>query len=375
MGKQAVATDQNQVEDEDTGTQGEHHADPTVAEDEHLDPEEVALRDAEAAAEAAEQAAAGEGKEEEGKPGEEAGTDELQEAIQKGSEEEGGEKDPPQTVPVAAVVSERQARQAAERENAYLKGLLAGRDYERQNAQEKETQQEQQPTPEEELATIEQERLKIAEQYDDGGISAKEWEMQRQELARREREILNQQTQEQQQPAEQQPVQQQSDLALEEHLKQLVQNYPILNELSQDDMESLKPLAYAQAKREGNPIQNGTAFGTKDLRERIAKLAVQFYGEGDQQDQGDATTTQESSSNATQQADKAQLSSEAKAREEKLKQAEKAPPDVSNMGSAASAAGLSEEEILSRLEGMTEEEQVEFLDSMPGFVERVTGAA
>lgn len=199
------------------------------------------------------------------------------------------------------------------------------------------------------IEKVRAERMALAEKFDAGEISAKDMEAQRQALEDREWEIRQ---------ATFAPAQvQQGDLQLEAATAQLEKDYPVLKILSAQDLEPLAALARIQAAREGTPIQSG-AMGTLDLRTRIAKLANQHFGGG-----AAPTTTQQP----------AALSDEAKARAAKLDLASRMPPDASNLGSAASDVAMSETEVLSRMEGMTEEEQWALMKTLPGSVKTALG--
>lgn len=195
------------------------------------------------------------------------------------------------------------------------------------------------------------ERMALAEQFDAGEISAKDMEAQRQKLDDREWGIRQAMLA----PA---PVQQ-SDLHLEQATAKLETDYPVLKILSAQDLAPLAALARIQAAREGTPIQPG-AVGTLDLRTRIAKLAHQHFGGG----AAAATTTPTKP---------AGLSEDALARAAKLELASRMPPDATNLGSAASDVAMSESEILSRMEGMSEEEQWALMKTLPGSVKTALG--
>ena len=201
------------------------------------------------------------------------------------------------------------------------------------------------------IEKVRAERMALAEKFDAGEISAKDMEAQRQKLDDREWGIRQAMLA----PA---PVQQ-SDLHLEQATAKLETDYPVLKILSAQDLAPLAALARIQAAREGTPIQPG-AVGTLDLRTRIAKLAHQHFGGG----AAAATTTPTKP---------AGLSEDALARAAKLELASRMPPDATNLGSAASDVAMSESEILSRMEGMSEEEQWALMKTLPGSVKTALG--
>lgn len=199
------------------------------------------------------------------------------------------------------------------------------------------------------IEKVRAERMALAEKFDAGEISAKDMEAQRQALEDREWGIRQATFA----PA---PVQQ-GDLQLEAATAKLEADYPVLKILSAQDLEPLAALARIQASREGQPIQPG-ALGTLDLRTRIAKLANQHFGGG-----AAPTTTEKP----------AALSEDAQARAAKLDLAGRMPPDATNLGSAASDVAMSESEVLSRMDGMTEEEQWALMKTLPGSVKSALG--
>jgi hypothetical protein len=67
------------------------------------------------------------------------------------------------------------------------------------------------------------------------------------------------------------------------------------------------------------------------------------------------------------------LSADAQARDAKLTLAHSMPPDVSRLGSTASAVPLNEAELESRMSGMTEDQQLQLLASMPNLHRKILG--
>jgi hypothetical protein len=181
-------------------------------------------------------------------------------------------------------------------------------------------------------------------------MTAKEWEQKRQLLDAQEWELRASSLR-----AAPAPV---ADLQLEQATVQLEADYPVLRVLSEAQLEPLATIARQQAEAQGTPIQAG-ALGTLEWRTRIAKLANQMYGTP-----APVATTQ--STNPS-------LSPEAQARADKLALAATMPPNVSTMGSVASAAPLSEADLSARMVGMTEDEQLALLQTMPGLRSRVLG--
>ena len=205
------------------------------------------------------------------------------------------------------------------------------------------------------LDEIDQSYLAIAEKVDAGTMTEMEAETERRALRARERELLAQQ---QQAPA------QVNDLGLQEHLNQLVTNYPVLNKLTHDQLVPFQQLAYQQAQMEGNPIQEGP-LGTKQLRERMAKLADSFYN-----------PKAEAKPEVIQpKPGEAKLSETAEQREAKLTLAANMPPDIGKIGAGATGGEVTEEQALAALTafGGNEDAQIKWLEQHPQFVSRVIG--
>ncbi len=236
----------------------------------------------------------------------------------------------------AAIIAERRKRQAAEAQALILQGQVQA-----MTAMMQPTREQAEPevvvTP---LQSVRSEMIALAEKFDQGEISAKDMEAQRQALADREWEIRSTSLQQTQAaPA--------TDLHLETATAQLEKDYPVLNILTAEDLAPLATLAKRQAEISGKPIQPG-AMGTLELRTRIAQLATQMYG-----GPSTASTPQPA------------LSEDAQARERKMAFAAGMPPDVTKMGSPASDTLTNESDALARMEGMTEEQQWALLKTLP----------
>ena len=236
----------------------------------------------------------------------------------------------------AALIAERRKRQTAEAQVLIKEGQMQAMTAMMQPGRE-QAEPEVVVTP---LQAVRSEMIALAEKFDQGEISAKDMEAQRQALADREWEIRSTSLQQTQAaPA--------TDLHLETATAQLEKDYPVLNILTAEDLAPLATLAKRQAEISGKPIQPG-AMGTLELRTRIAQLATQMYG-----GPSTASTPQPA------------LSEEAQARERKMAFAAGMPPDVTKMGSPASDTLTNESDALARMEGMTEEQQWALLKTLP----------
>lgn len=264
-------------------------------------------------------------------------------------------------VPVSALAKERAARQAAEGRANFEAGkaaaLLAVAKAGGQAAQAAEPEL----TPEQELQDIDEQKLELAGQFDAGKITAKDMTAKQIELDRRAREIER----EQHQPA---PANaQRDDLTLAERTAQIETKYPVVKGLTEQETDALADLAYQQAAREGKPIGKGPT-ATLALRERVAILATRMYGTG----QPAAAPSQPASGSTP--AQPAPLSPAAQARAAKLEQAATHPPDVSQLGSAGAGTGVTEDQLMARINAAsTEEEVAAILAGAPQKVKQILG--
>lgn len=258
-------------------------------------------------------------------------------------------------IPVKALTAERKARQEAERQAAYLQGQLEAMKAVMQPQEPKKAEPVVDPV-EQRMTEIEAERVALAEQFDEGSLSAKQWEEQRRALEREERKLWSEQ---QNQTQQNQAPTIANDAVMENHLTQLEAKYPVLGKLTQEDLAPLKDLAYRQAAMSGKPIPQG-AVGTMQLRERIAILASNAYGIPPVQQPAPAAPKPPA------------LSPQAQARDAKMNMAATMPPDVSSMGAAGSGTGLSEAEFAARLEMATDDEQIALLEAHPNLVQKIT---
>jgi hypothetical protein len=324
---------------------------------EDLDPEEQELKDAQAALEA-EKTGDGEikagGEPLQGEPG----TETAPEA-DKGKQDDPKPDQEQKMVPLTALQAERQKNQQLREQNAYILGVAEAN--KANAANQNQDPPEPELTPEQKLQAIREERIKLAEQHDDAELSSADWERKKQKLEDQEYEIR--QAQLQPAPAAQ-PVVPVQDLGLEQHLVNLEQAYDGLDTLSERQAEHLKNLVLDQAAATGNPIQPGAA-GTARLREEIADLATRVFP-----DQIKLAEKPEAGQTQTQQG----LSKQAKDRDAAINKAQGMPPDVSQTGARDDGQPLSEAEVMAKMEGMTDEEQADFLDLNPRFLQQVIGS-
>lgn len=286
---------------------------------------------------------------------------------------------PPKVVPVAVVLAERKRAQDAMRvaaelqgENRVLRALAKVGDPTGAEAGDtgEPAPSAAEPSIDDQIGKIRQDKLALAKKVDDGEITVAQQAEQLAALEDREWELRTEKMRSQvQQDTRREVIAQ--DTTLEEHAATLEKDFPIIKALSQEQLNPFVEAAYRQAEAEGKPITAGAA-GTKELRERTARLAhahyAQFFG-------GGATGNPQSSAAQPGPATgTAPLSADAKARAAKLDLQGRMPPDATNVGAPASGTGVTEAEALSRMDGMTEDEQIRFLDSVPMLKAKILGA-
>lgn len=252
----------------------------------------------------------------------------------------------PTMVPLAVAKAERAARQAAEQQAAYWQGQAEARAAAAAPATTVPAVPEL--TPQERLAAISAERLTLADQYDQGTIRTKEWEERRIALENEQWQI---QSALQPQMA---PVNIAAAVWEEQETARIETAYPVLKSMAEADLLPLIEVARRQAARDGVTIEPN-ARGTVELRERVAKLATTMYGGSPPASQQPAATPGVHPNAAA-----AAL-------------AVSHPANVSQLGAASLAGGLTDDQALAQMANMTEVEQLAFLDRNPTIVARALG--
>lgn len=275
----------------------------------------------------------------------------------------------PKMVPVGVVTALRKENTELKHSNANLAGQvhMAEQIQGRQGGGQVIDSTPKPKTFDEQLGDLDTSLLAIAQKVDDGEISNEDAEKQRIEVRKQERAILADMNRPPE-PAPAATTEPMQDLGLEEHMSGLVKEHPVLLELNQVQMEPLRTLAYEQAERDGNPITPG-ALGTKNLRERMAKFATQLYGTQDPAPSGDDPAPAADTTN------KGLSEAEIAKRDKKLELAQTHPTDTSQLGSASDPQMVSDDEALARMENMSTEEQIAYLDKNPALMQRLEGAA
>ena len=168
------------------------------------------------------------------------------------------------------------------------------------------------------------------------------------------------------QPQGQQPPQ--LDATIEQNLVRLETDYPVITALNEVTMSQFVKQAYESAQAEGKPIGDG-ALETMRLHNLAAKHAHDHYAKFY------AQTTAPVAPATPQPQVPAEtpgggLSEAAQARAAKMDLAAQHPPNINNLGTSADGQ-MSDEQISSKMEGMSEDEAIEFLDTMPGLAKRL----
>lgn len=120
------------------------------------------------------------------------------------------------------------------------------------------------PTPEERIEAIRADIDKLAEQYESGEISTREWAR---ENTRLQETLLDLRAATTSRAA-------QSDAYLEEQTGNLVREFPVLTTITSDDVEAIVPLARREAQKQGIDISTDLK-----LRRHIAAFAQSYYGQ------------------------------------------------------------------------------------------------
>lgn len=234
---------------------------------------------------------------------------------------------------------------------------------------------QQEQTIEQQYEAIDAEYQAISRKVDDGELSLSEAEKLRGEVRKKERALTISEAEQRASAIVSAP---RNDSNLETHVNNLVTDYPILNELSAEELEPFRAIAYAKAKREGNPIPEG-AIGTMRLRESIAQLAENQYGTPQQIAAWNAARTQRKGGGAAPNAGGQQPNGSkptADQREAKLRMAANMPPNVGNLGSGNTGGPVTVEQAEATLAGMrNEDEMIRFLDANPGLAQKVMGGS
>lgn len=306
---------------------------------------------------------------------------------QQGQKPAGQQQQPPAgdgiMVPKARLDSVLSERDQLREKVAYLSGATEA--LQRVNApgqpgQQQQPQQAQEPTHEQRLTSIKEERMKLATQFNEGQIDAIDWEEKRAVLDDLAQAIREEQLAAKLKPAPQEQAPQ-GDLYLAQLTEKLEKTHPWVETFSEfaeksgssAEWDYVANLAKDNLKQRGVAL-NGTAEAKYTLRKEIAVLCDQFgpalLGERAKA-LGITVPDIQQPPNGQQQQQQQQLSPEAKARMKALAKAADAPPDLANLnGNPGDPAGTMSDE---RLENLSEDEYDNLPESLRNKLLGVSG--
>ena len=238
---------------------------------------------------------------------------------------------PDQMIPKARLDEVLSKLSEAERRNAFLEGALTAR------TEPKAEPAKQEPAaPQRTLDQIEAEKLALADQFDQGKISATEWEREKIALDREARALTEK-------PAAAAAPAQSDDLFLEVLTQKLEQKHPYSTLITNDtDWDFIEVKARQELTANGQPLTDSPA-DTLLLRQKMAEL-TDVYGP---LMTGKTLNKSAPAGTGNPPATTPAASPTAAARAAKLGMAESLPPDISNLGgSPASGTEISETALL-----------------------------
>lgn len=243
-----------------------------------------------------------------------------------------------------------QAAATAKEEAAYWKGRAEGAGVSPDGDAAQAKPGEATQTPDEIIAGARQTKRDLAKKYDDGEITAVEFEEQKDHLEDTIAEARQQKAAPQEKPG--QKLEPEDDLYLDQVTATLEKDHPWTLEIKEEWMwDNLRNQAVHQLHAEGVKVTDDNR-GRYVIRERMATLTDTYgplwYGKSPakkEEGQGDQAGDKDPSKTGSDQAEGKGLSPEAKARKEKLELADKHPPDTSSLGAAADKTEPSEADI------------------------------
>lgn len=275
-----------------------------------------------------------------------------------------------ETVPLATLLEVRKKGRDRERELELELARQGGElDALKKNSASADKPEPEKPSPEQQIADL---NAQIDQAWDD----VDQGENTNLEASKKDRELREQIQTIERSSAPQVETGRQVvyDTQIETNVVELETKYPIIKGLTELEMQGFVSKAYQQAKDEGKPIRDG-GLETMRLHNMTAKAAHDHYAqffkpaptpEGERQD----TPSKSTLSSQGQTSGKKGLSNQAKDRADKMDFAASHPPDINQIGSAAEGV-LNDDQILAKMNGMDETEQIEFLESMPGLAKRL----
>jgi len=266
------------------------------------------------------------------------------------------EAKPADMIPKARFDDVNNAKNEAERQAAYWRGQAEAR------SQAQPTVAQQPPpvveTPEQKIAAIRTERSALAKKFDDGELTASEWDAQRLALEDKETTVREAAMLERLRPAAQPPAPAPTpageSLTLSDHTARLETAHPYVSLIDNDaDFEFLKSRAAADLIAQGKLGQSGVPVGEiqiYEMRKRVAELSDQFGPAMTGKTLAEVTGQPQTPPVQTPPA----LSPEAQARASKLNLQATLPPDITAMtGTPGAPSGEVSD---AQLENMSDED-------------------
>ena len=224
------------------------------------------------------------------------------------------------------------------------------------------------PTPAAKIATVREQRIALAKEYDEGELSAVEMETRRQALEDEENAAREAQAQ----AARPAPAAPPTDSEVERNILRLEAEYPIITKISKEDMLPFKGQAIEYLRMKGEAIGSGS-LETQRLHNTMAAMAAHRYSfemkpqgeqkpEEGQQPQGDTTGQGQKPG---------ELSQDAKEREAAIAKRDAHPPDVTALGTGAEGTNT-DAALEQKFDDLkTDDERIAFMDQFPNMTQRL----
>lgn len=240
-------------------------------------------------------------------------------------------------------------RDEAKTRAAYYQGIADARKNAGQDTatatQEATTQQQPVVTYEQALTALEEQKIKLAEDYDEGKINFSELTKQNTEIDRQTRSLMDKREASRIEAARSEAIaetqKQLTATQLDDHDTLLEQNHPYLHEIKSDeDWATLRRLAAIDLNRQGIAIKNDPQ-SLKVFHTKIAELS-DVYGPTMT---GKTLSLPQKSSQNVEAKGEPKPTDLASARLRKLELSENQPPNTNNLGQSGTKPEISEAQI------------------------------
>lgn len=249
----------------------------------------------------------------------------------------------PRMVPIERFNEVIAERNKTREENAELRGMVAGLAVSRGAQAKPDAAQEPEPeTPISRIEKLETEAASLAERYDRGELSFIEYEKTRRSI---DRQIARLELEADPPSA----LNSRDDSYLREQTDRLVDEFPVLKSISEDDVKAIVPLAQRQAAKDGVDFSGNTL----SFRRYVAQTAQRIYGDATQQTQ--TTTAGADASGGT--------TKPGSAATRKVEQARAAPPNLNHLSVSGRATQVGEY-TPQRVAAMSDDELANLPDSV-----------